>query len=937
MKSFGPISIVRELTPLARSRFALCCMGFACVGFAALVARVTGDSLFLSRFPASRLPYVYLAAAAVVATIGIFSGALAGRFGVHRLAAVSAAALSAAAVAIRILLAGHPAAGRIAASIFAEVATTLPFALFWGLASLLFDPREAKRVFGLIGAAGTMACILGGAQIRPAVRVIGFENLLFEVAAAFAIFSLIAIRMGSSLATNPASPAVPMRAPPKLGGNWRDLVRNRQIGSLALLVAASSCVALLVDYQFKGAASSNFDGAELVGFFGQFYALANVFALVIQVFFVHRILEWGGILVGLALLPSLLLTASAGTAMSAGLLWASAARFANHVFGLTVDGSASQLASLAIRKQTRPQARTFLDAVVKPLTMAATAIAILVLRPVSPGAGLAIAAVLVCGAWILLARRASRAYVDGLLESIDARSLDSSNGTVDFASERAFEKGFREKILAADDEEVPYLAAFAGELPGEGYREEFRALLNRESPDAVEAALNYLRDHGTTEDFAAVLPLLEHDNLGVRLAAIGTAAILGGESSTPALRPFLTDPHAAFRAETAVLLINHGDEAGRSAGIETIQTMLASDDAAVRATATAALALIKHGTLGRLVAKLINDPDPMVRAAALGAARHDPDPVLVRRVVEMLGSPDLFASAEETLLTLGPRVVPFLETEMREQAESFSPPAALAAVLARIGDPGAIPILRKLMDHPSPALRSAAIFAFATLAARHPAAAPPADDVENVLRREVQRSVEARRIRERIGNLPGSEPLLFALREEYLVHVRGALELLALRAPGLDPAAIFRCFEDGSREQRAAALEILGNVLRGETREIVFDSFDLERKTRPFAMDAQDAFDDVAELFREGTGDLVLAAALFFAAENGQARALPEATNLLDHPASIVRETALYAVSKLAHPERIGELSAKCAADPSSEVRRLATGLCGGSIQAVTA
>ncbi len=613
MESINLFSIVRGLTPSTRSRLGVSCLGFACIAFAALVARVTGDSLFLSRFPANRLPYVYLAAAATVAGIGTFSGSLARRFEIHRLAAGSAAILAAAAVAIRILLVTHPTAGRIAASIYAEIAVTFPFALFWGIASLLFDPREAKRVFGLIGAAGTVTCILGGALIRPAAHAFGYENLLFEVAGAFAVFAVIATRMGADPGVAPP-PSIATPAPRRSTGRWHDLVMNRQVRSLAVLVAASSSVGLLVDYQFKGAASMNFEGAELAGFLGAFYGIANLFALGLQIFFVHRILEWGGILVGLALLPLFLLTTSLGTALSVGLLWASAGRFTHHVFGLTVDGSASQLASLAIRKQTRPQARTFLDAVVKPASMATIAIAILVLRPVSPGAGLAVAIVLVCGVWVVLARRASRAYVDGLLESIDAHSIDSSIENVDFASERGFERGFREKILEADDEEIPYLAAFAAELPGGGFREEFRKLLSRGSADAIEAALGYLRERGAPDDLPAIVPLLDHESLAVRLAAVGAAAVLGGEASTPKLMRFLTDPHPAFCSETAVLLINHGDEVGRAAGIETIQRMLASESASVRATATAALALIRHGTLGQLVAKLINDPDPLVRA-----------------------------------------------------------------------------------------------------------------------------------------------------------------------------------------------------------------------------------------------------------------------------------------------------------------------------------
>lgn len=65
------------------------------------------------------------------------------------------------------------ASGKVVAVItymVSDVVVVTPMVLFWGLAVGVLNPKESKRWFGLIGAAGTVGCIVAGYVVSLASR-----------------------------------------------------------------------------------------------------------------------------------------------------------------------------------------------------------------------------------------------------------------------------------------------------------------------------------------------------------------------------------------------------------------------------------------------------------------------------------------------------------------------------------------------------------------------------------------------------------------------------------------------------------------------------------------------------------------------------------------------------------------------------------------------
>jgi ATP/ADP translocase len=820
--------ILPEVRREERRRFAYAIGAFMCVASAALIARTIGDTIYLTRFGAGRLPLMYVGTAIVIAVLSFAYARVAAHWPVAKVIGMAGVLIFIGCAALRFSLQATDWGGvRVAAYFFSELIIRLPPILFWTYVAHIFNPREAKRMVGLIGAGGTLACILAGAFIPRFVRLWGTPSLLWVVAALIAGFAFLVSKSGGGN----QKPAAGTTANVGLG-YYASMLRREQVRIFATLIALASFALIVNDFVFKSTARAAFTGRDLAAFFGSFYAIASIAALLLQLFVVHHVLARAGLNVALRVLPVALLLGSLTVVITGSFGSVMAAKFVEPFLDFTINVAAIQMLYLGIAKQSRQQVRAFIDGITRPVAVALAGGAILTTSGLLSARQLEGIVAVVCVAWIWAARKNYAAYTQGLSESIGARRFDisaDSGGLTD----PAVSAHVREALRSAPDEDIPYILALLSYWTDMDWTPEYRALLGRQGTEVKMLALEYLAQHGDASDLPSVEMELNNPDGDVRGVAVRAVAALGrGKVSQLLWDRINKDTVASVRAIAAAELINHGNLDDLIEGAKMFRAMVASTEAPERAAAAQSIGLIGREAVASALAALLADRDAEVQLVALDGIRAQPSDALVEPVAELIRDPRVGWKAAETLAAFGPRAVAPLRLLIRECVNKEPPPRyafLLPGVLGKIGDAG-MSLLGELIDAEDLQLRHDAIRAFCE-AARKRGTTAADEPIERVLEREISRAQHALTASNDLRD-SGRDLVVHALRDEYELHVDALLHLLQLRIPSLEPSALLDTLLSGDR--RAEALELLDNLLPARWKASVLSLFETKnRVVRP--------------------------------------------------------------------------------------------------------
>ena len=123
---------------------------------------------------------------------------------------------------------------------------------YWAVAARLYDVRQAKRLFGLVGSGEVVARIAGSFAVPLLVRAFGVANLsLLSAVALAACLVLVSLVLRASAERPPSRRDEPAR-PPSRGAGLRGLLA-RPLPARHLLLAFFGVLAkYLVDFAFLG-------------------------------------------------------------------------------------------------------------------------------------------------------------------------------------------------------------------------------------------------------------------------------------------------------------------------------------------------------------------------------------------------------------------------------------------------------------------------------------------------------------------------------------------------------------------------------------------------------------------------------------------------------------------------------------------------------------
>ena len=193
--------------------------------------------------------------------------------------------------------------------------TDLSIVLFWSLANRVYDTRDAKRLFPLVAAAGTLGAALSGFFARGLVARIGTVGLLdiwaalLVVCVAWSHFAARGLQEDADVSSGPAG-----RGPGSCARGARS-----PSGSSGLLWAVGTglvfvvTVSLFGRYLYGRALGAEYPDAEaLAAVNGLLIGLGNVLTLLVQLFVASRLMSRLGVGGVGAVYPLLMLGVFAG-------------------------------------------------------------------------------------------------------------------------------------------------------------------------------------------------------------------------------------------------------------------------------------------------------------------------------------------------------------------------------------------------------------------------------------------------------------------------------------------------------------------------------------------------------------------------------------------------------------------------------------------------
>jgi AAA family ATP:ADP antiporter len=461
-----------------------------------LIVKPTVNALFVSQLGASNLPYGYLLVAfTAVGTTYFYSKAIR-EFSLVKITVISLVFFSLVFTALAFIL-NYNYINKfilyfyyVFVSLFAVVATSQ----FWIFANMVFNAREAKRIFGFIGAGAIAGGIFGGYLTSIIATNFGKEYAIF-IAAILLLTCIPILRKVYKLRIrylNTFKRKQVIANQDQLENSSIKLIsKSKHLSYLAFITGISVIVAKLVDFQFSDFAHKAIpDSDDLAAFFGFWFSTFNVVALTLQLFFTNKILNKLGVSSSLLVLP---LTIGLGSLLFLTFpeLWVLIIiKGIDGSFKQSLNKAAVELSIMPIPLHIKNQAKSYIDVAVDSIaTGFAGFLLIFFIKKLNLSTSyITVIVIFFVFIWIILIYKLREAYFESFKKNIQK--------TLTFATDNK-EKSKREDNLF-----------------------DIKNVLQHGDEQAVLNMFDRLRDYKLKVLQKVVIELLEHPSNKIKIAAI---------------------------------------------------------------------------------------------------------------------------------------------------------------------------------------------------------------------------------------------------------------------------------------------------------------------------------------------------------------------------------------------------------------------------------
>jgi AAA family ATP:ADP antiporter len=718
---------------------------------------------------------------------------------------------------------------------------------FWTLANDIYDPRQAKRIFGFIGGGASLGGMTGAGLTSLLAERVGAVNLiLFSAGLLVLCFFLVILIQRRTHPREDSS--VPQTKETVGGGEALAMLRqSKHLRLISLVIGFAALGAVTIEQQLNMAAEQFVQGEDgIVGFLGKITFYLSAISFVIQVYFTSRIHRILGIGFALMVLP-VSLGATALLILFNPVLWSTmVARITDTSLRYSLDKTTREVLFQPLPKELKLKAKSFVDVTAdRFIGKGVGSVLLLILLKVVgvTWVQLSFLSLTYCVLWLFLARKARHEYTASFRRSIEQLEIEPAAMKPQLGDATTVET-LVEELGSPEEHRVLYAIDLLDSLDK---RNLVTPLLLHHASPAVRAralaAIESARPDLIERWLPAVERVLKDESADVRAAAVSALATIRKEEITELMRPYLDDPDPRIVAAAAVALAGSASREDVDSA-EAALRRLASDtrEAAAegRRQVARAVAQIQDPSFRSLLIPLMYDADIEVAKEAIGSVSRlgTADYMFVPSLVSLLRHRRLKNIARRVLVSYGEGMLDALAYFMKDPDENPWVRRHIPGTLALIPSQRSVDILLEALVDDDGFIRYKAVTALGRLRREHPELVIEPEPIQKLALRDALRFYRYLGIHYNLFEKEGlaKDSLIGRTVEEKMQRAMDRLYgLLGLIYPWKDMVAARWTLEHGEARSRASATEYLDNMLSGDLRKRlmpIIEDMPMEEKVR---------------------------------------------------------------------------------------------------------
>ncbi|MBA3537561.1 MAG: hypothetical protein H0T84_13295 [Tatlockia sp.] len=594
-------------------------LGYAfIIGFVQCYLIAIPYAIFLTRYSAQQLPWVYLYVAGTGLIFGLVYNRFESRFTIKNLLVCLTLLLAIIATLFWLMLISSSKSEIIfALLVWSIVAISLTDFGIWEALNQIYTLQQGKKLFGFVGASQSIGIITSGLFLPIIIKLININHLILLTGILVALSSYLLANILKSHEETCAKPTV-QKLKSKSNGNYFQILKNSFTLKVFALIILSVFAQYSVDILFNYNAEQRFHTKEsLAKFFGVFISFTYAFDLIFSLFFYAWFMKKFGLIKSLYIRP-LAATIIAAIALAINqispllviIFWVITLL---KLFEESLRPTVSDIGSLILLQPLPPRQRSqALQAIVMFITPIATGIISIVLILFELNITNYLITAILCYAtymWILVTIKGN--YISQISLAIAKHYF--SNPVYQSATLEHLGI-FRNYLNSKYPDEIIYSLSQIEQIDKKEFIKGLEIALQSKHPLVQKFSLKKIEDMKIKEFNDTLFSLLNNEkNDEIRSMILLIIAKINYSNYQKIIENFAKDKSILLQSTALQIILTHSSETERKIARKQLSNILKSEDENNRRYAIFVIGEINQNETNQWLKNFIDDPSIIVR------------------------------------------------------------------------------------------------------------------------------------------------------------------------------------------------------------------------------------------------------------------------------------------------------------------------------------